>query len=149
MAESLSAAPARAPWHLWVVGGLSLVWNAMGALDYTMTETRNAAYLKSMTPEQLAYLESFPAWAVAIWAIAVWGALLGSLLLLSRKCHATPVFVVSFVAMLGTMIWSYGVSDGARVMGGAGAVVVSGAVFVVALALWFYARTMDRRGVLR
>jgi len=26
------------PWHVWVVGIVALLWNAMGALDYTMTE---------------------------------------------------------------------------------------------------------------
>ena len=62
----------KAPLHLWVVGALSLAWNAFGAYDYVMTESRNEAYLAMFTPELRAFFDSFPAWAVAAWAIAVW-----------------------------------------------------------------------------
>src|SRR3546814_17451825 len=48
----------KTPWHLWVVGGLSLLWNAIGAFDYTMTKMDNAAYLAGFTPEQIAYFQS-------------------------------------------------------------------------------------------
>ncbi len=51
---------AKTPWHLRVVGTVSLLWNSFGALDFTMTETRNAAYLKAFTAEQLAYFSGFP-----------------------------------------------------------------------------------------
>ena len=33
------------PLHLWIVGGLSLAWNAMGGIDYTLTQYKDAAYL--------------------------------------------------------------------------------------------------------
>lgn len=33
------------PWDLCVVGVIGLLWNAMGALDYVMTETRNEAWM--------------------------------------------------------------------------------------------------------
>ena len=59
------------PWHLWLVGVLALLWNSVGAFDYVMTETRNASYLSSFTPEQLAYFYGFPMWVVATWALAV------------------------------------------------------------------------------
>src|SRR3546814_7159427 len=35
----------KTPWHLWVVGVLSLLWNAVGAFDYTMTKLNDADYL--------------------------------------------------------------------------------------------------------
>jgi hypothetical protein len=31
------------PWHLWIVGVFSLLWNGMGAFDYGMTESRSAS----------------------------------------------------------------------------------------------------------
>ena len=31
---------ARAPMHLWIVGVLSLLWNAMGVFDYLATKLR-------------------------------------------------------------------------------------------------------------
>jgi hypothetical protein len=36
-----TAAPTKTPWHLWVVGILSLLWNAFGGYDYTMTQLRD------------------------------------------------------------------------------------------------------------
>ena len=73
------------PRHLWIVGALSLLWNCIGAADYTMTQTRNSAWLQGITAEQLAYLHDFPTWAVSAWALGVWGALAGSILLLLRS----------------------------------------------------------------
>ncbi|HTL69504.1 MAG TPA: hypothetical protein VL200_17710 [Lacunisphaera sp.] len=148
MTETASA-PAKAPWHLWVVGGLSLLWNAMGALDFTMTETHNEAYLKQFTPEQLAYFTGFPAWVIVAWGLATWGSLAGSLLLLLRRAVALHVFVTSFAAMILTFVHNFILSDGLKLMGGPGALVFTAIIVVVGVALVFYARALRRRGVLR
>jgi len=143
-----AVAPDRtAPRHLLVVGILALLWNAMGAFDYVMTETHNASYMGQFTPEQLDYFYGFPAWVVACWAVAVWGGVAGAILLLMKKRTAAPVFLVSFVAMVITSIQNFLLSDGMAVMGG-GAVAFSAVIFVVALALWLYARSLVAKGVL-
>lgn len=142
-------APIRTPWHLWVVGVLTLVWNAVGAFDFVMTQTQNEAYMKAFTPEQLEYFYSFPSWVVLCWGIATWGALIGSMLLLLRNRLAHPVFLVSFLAMVITTIHNFGLSDGLQVMGGIGVVIFSAVIFVVALLLVIYAKAMRRRGVLK
>ncbi len=89
----------KTPWHLWVTGGLYLLWSAMGALDYTMTQMRNEAYMSQFTPDQLKYFYGFPVWMVAGWAIGVWGGVIGSVLLLLRHRLAVPVF---WLALIGT-----------------------------------------------
>jgi hypothetical protein len=142
-------AAAAAPKHLWIVGAVALLWNAMGAFDYLMTATRNEAYMSRFTPEQLDFFYGFPAWVVGAWAIAVWGAVLGSVLLLLRKRLAVPVFAVSLAAMVVTTIHNYGLSDGLAVMGGIGPLLFSALIFLVSVALLVYARAMARRGVLR
>ena len=68
---------AKTPWHLWVVGLFGLLWSAMGAMDYFMTQTRNAEYMAHFTPEQLEFFYGFPSWVVATWAVAVWGGVFG------------------------------------------------------------------------
>jgi hypothetical protein len=45
----------RIPAHLWVVGALSLLWNAVGAFDYTATQMRLESYMSQFTPQQLDY----------------------------------------------------------------------------------------------
>jgi hypothetical protein len=129
------------------VGVLALLWNAMGAFDYLMTETQNEGYMGRFTPEQLEYFYGFPAWLVAFWAIAVWGGVLGAILLLLRKRFAVETFLVSFVAMVVTTIRNYLFSDGLEAAGGSG-LVFSVVIFVVALLLYLYARAMKNKGVL-
>ncbi len=147
-APGTPAEGSRTPWHLWVVGGLTLLWNAVGAFDYLMTQTRNEAYMGQFTPEQLEFFYGFPAWLVAFWALAVWGGVAGSVLLLLRKKWAFEVFVVSFVSMLVTTVHNYIIENGIAVMGGIGPVIFSAVIFLVALGLVFYARAMRKRGVL-
>jgi hypothetical protein len=141
-------AVSRVPWHLWMVGAASLLWNGFGAFDYVMTQTGNADYLAQFEPEQLAYFEGFPAWAVATWALAVWGGVLGSVLLLVRSKWAAPAFLVSLVSMAANTVYTFVLSDGMEMMGAGGAA-FSAVIFVIALALLLYARAMARAGVLR
>ena len=70
----------RTAWYFWLIGIVALLWNAMGAMDYLMTQTRNDAYMSAFTPEQLAFFYGFPSWVIASWAIGVWGGVLGLLL---------------------------------------------------------------------
>ncbi|MFH1766256.1 MAG: hypothetical protein ABIF09_18895 [Gemmatimonadota bacterium] len=148
MSEDQATSNGRTPWHLWVVGILAVVWNVMGAFDYLMTETRNEGYMSKFTPEQLEYFYGFPAWVVAFWAIAVWGGVLGAVLLLLRKKLAAGVFLVSFLSMVVTTIYNFGLSNGLEAMGDPFALAFSALIFVVALLLYLYARAMTKRGVL-
>ena len=142
---------AKTPWHLWVVGVLALLWNAMGALDFTMTQLHSEAYLKVFTPEQKAYFFGFPFWAVLTWCGATWGSLAASLLLLLRRSAAVAVFAAALACTLITFTYDYGIADGLKVMGAkaTGALVFCGVITAVAVLLLAYARAMRRRGVLR
>ncbi len=148
MSENQDASNERTPWHLWVVGIFAVLWNAMGAFDYLMTETRNEAYMGQFTPEQLEFFYGFPTWVVAFWAIAVWGGVLGAVLLLLRKKLAARVFLVSFLAMAVTTVHNFVLSNGLEVIGDPFALFFSGLIFVFALLLYVYARAMTNRGVL-
>ena len=140
----------KTPWHIWVVGGVTLLWNAMGAMDYVMTQTRNEAYMAAFTPEQLEYFYGFPSWVQGTWAIAVWGSVLGSLLLLLRHRAAVPVFAVAFLAMLATTVHNFLLSDVSMAdVTGPEALIFSAVIFAVALLLYIYARAMRQRGHLR
>jgi hypothetical protein len=140
----------KAVWHLWAVGVLSLLWNAVGAFDFCMTESRNADYLKGFTPAQIEFFHGFPFWVVAAWGIAVWGGVLGSVLLLARRRAAVPVFLVSLLAMVLTAVHNYLLSDWLKVAGGGvGPLIFSAVIFVICLVLWLYAKSIRAQGVLR
>jgi hypothetical protein len=138
----------KVPRHLWVVGVLAVLWNAIGAFDYAATQFRYEPYMSQFTPEQLEYFYGLPAWADATWAIAVWGALLGSIGLLLRKRWSVPVFGASIVGMVLTAVHNFLLSDGLAIMG-QGAVAFTAVIWLIAFGLFFYARSLSKRGVLR
>lgn len=142
----------RTPAHLWIVGLLSLLWNAFGAYDYTMTRTRNIDYLSSMPgvdgEEMLAYIDGFPLWAEIGWGFGVWGAILGSILLLMRSRYAVWSFAVSLAGAAVSFAYQLtstapaGTEDGMMAF-------VPWIILAIALALFLYARAMSGRRVLR
>jgi hypothetical protein len=148
MSEDQEATATGTPKHLWVIGVIAILWNAIGAWDYFATQTRNEAYMSAFTPEQLDFFYGFPTWVVALWAIAVWGGVLGSILLVMRKAWAVPVFLTSFIAMALTAFHNFVLSNGMEVMGDPFALVFTGLIFLGALGLWLYSRAMRERGVL-
>jgi len=146
-----STPPPKTPWHLWVVGVISLLWNSVGVLDFTMTLLRNEAYLKDFTREQRAYFSAFPLWALLTWGIATWGSFVAAGCLLGRKPLAVQLYLVSTICMVATTVYSYVLSDGLKVMGAhaSSAVIFNGVIFGVSVLEVIYARALRRRGVLR
>ena len=140
----------KTPWHLWLVGVIAVLFNAIGAFDYVMSMTQGASYMASagMTPAQIAHYQEMPIWMKADWPIGVWTAMLGSVLILLRNKLAYPVFALSLGAFLVSLIYTYVLTDGGKIMGGQ--MMITSAV-IAALLLFFvwYSWRMTRRGVLR
>lgn len=137
--------PAKAPWHLWLVGVLTLLFNAMGVFSYVMTRLGKLAAL-GMTPEQIAFMNSYPAWAVTLWAFGVLGAFAGSVLLLLRSRIAVVAMVVATIGLFGTTVYNYALTTVPESMQ---APALDVAIWAVTLFLLFYARRMAAAGVLR
>ena len=134
-------------WHFWAISVVSLLWNAMGALDYTMSHTRNAAYMAQFTPEQLAYFYGFPAWATAFWALGVWGAISGSIFLLLRKSWAVPAFAIAVFGLLGTGFYQFTTEMPASFKT-PGMIAFTVAIWAVTLFLLWYAHQKRGQGIL-
>jgi hypothetical protein len=143
----------RTPAHLWVVGALAILWNGFGGYDYWMTRSRNLEYLSQMggdPSELLAWVDSFPIWAQFGWGLGVWMGVLGSILLVARSRYAVHAFALSLIGMV--LSFGYQYVGAAPMPGGAdqGAMAYMPLVIVViGLALFAYARAMDKKGVLR
>ena len=65
MTEAAIAAAAvpRTPWHLWVIGVLSLLWNAAGA--WTIMSAQSGAPM-DMDANEIAYYAAQAPWVVAV-----------------------------------------------------------------------------------
>ena len=136
---------AKAPWHRWFIGGVSLLFNAMGVMSYTMTKLDMLAEA-GMTPDQIAFMDAYPAWASAFWALGVWGAFAGSVLLLLRSRFAVPAMVVATIGLVGTTVYNYGLIEVPAAME---APALDIAIWAVTLALLLYVRRMEAARVLK
>ena len=139
----------RAPAHLWIVGGVSMLWNAFGAFNYFVTQTRNEAFLAQLSDEQRAFLENAPAWVDASWAFGVWGALAGSLLLLARSRHAVTAFIVSLAGLAVNSLYQLTLDTPSPHLDTGGQVALHLVIWAVAIGLLVYSFRMRSRGVLR
>ena len=145
----MNDAKVDAPWHLWVVGIIAVLFNSVGAFDYVMSMTQGASYQASvgMTPEQIAHYQNLPMWMKFVWPTGVWTAEAASVLILLRRSLAFPIFVVSLTAFLMSVLYNYALSDGGAIMGppmAATSAVITGLLIFF---IW-YTRAMARRGVL-
>ena len=139
----------RAPWHLWLIGIVSLVWNGFGAADYVMTQIQFETYMSQFTDEQRAYFTSFPTWVQGSWALAVWLSVLGSILLLVQSRYAGASFGLSLIFMAATFVHNFVLAEvRMNQIAGSDALWFTLAIVIVAILLWVYARAMRRRGVL-
>ena len=133
-----------APWHLWVVGILTLLWNSVGVMSYLMTRLDKLDSL-GMTAEQIAYFDTFPVWANAVWALGVWGAFGASVLLLLRHRWAVVAALISVVGLVGTTVFNYAVANVPADMANP---VLDVVIWATTLFTLWYAAKMRREGVL-
>lgn len=149
-----TTAQSRTPIHLWIIGGLSLLWSCFGAYDYLMTRMRNADYLASAMPgvdpqAALAWIDRFPLYAQLGWGLGVWMGLLGSVMLLVRSRWAVGAYGLSLVGAvlgLGYQIVAAPPLEGAH---GPMMTVMPYVIILLALGLFLYARAMAKKGLLR
>ena len=94
-------------WSFWLISIVSLIWNVMGCMNYIMQ--MNPDSIAAYPETHRAIIEARPAWATAGFAVAVFSGALGCLLLLFRKAIAVPVFIVSLLGVVLTMIHTLGV----------------------------------------
>lgn len=120
-------------WGFWVVGSLALVWNLAGVVNFFAQ--MNPEILESYRESEIALVESRPAWATGMFALAVLAGSLGSIFLLLRRAAAVPLFIASFLGVLGTMAYSLsaGIDFGVgEIMG-----IIMMPLFVAAFLIWF------------
>ena len=141
----------KTPWHLWVVGAVSLLWNGFGAYDFIMTTTQGEKYFRAsgMTQPMIDYFNAMPTWMYGPWVLGVWGAVIGSVLLLMRNKLAFPAFALSLLGAVGSLI--FGLMNPMPELPEAMAVMkyMPWVIVVIAAILAWYAMSMKNKGVLR
>jgi len=146
---------AGTPVHIWIVGALSFVWSCFGCYDSLMTRLRDTDYIASAMPgvdpnNVLAWVDAFPLYAQIGWGLGVWMGLAGSILLLIRHRLAVWAYGLSLLgAVLGL---GYQIALAPPLPGAHETPMMKAIPYIViliAVALFVYARAMEKRGVLR
>lgn len=148
---SESKTTSNTPWHLWVVGGVSLLWNAFGGYDFIRTVTQGETYWRAsgMTQPMIDYYLAMPSWMFGPWVLGVWGAVLGSISLLARSRFAVAALGVSLFGAVGSLL--YGLANPMPELPPELAVMKYMSYFIALIAglLFWYAWSMRKRSVLR
>jgi hypothetical protein len=129
-----------------MIGGL---WSLMGALSFVLTEMNVEAVMSRFPPEQRAYFQSFPWWAVGCWAVWVLGGVVGCVLLLLKNRRAFHALLASTIGAIVTNLGGLLFLGGMEVMGGTSALGLTLFPVLLAAFLTYYARAMSNKGVLR
>ena len=138
-------APGRTPWHLWIAGILSLLWNASGAWVFVQAQTGNPM---DMDATEIAYYAEQPLWAVVLTDLAFAGAILGALALLLRSRWAPPLYLLSIAAIVASTVGDIA-RGSALLLQDQGWLTLALITTGLAVLQWLYARWMGKRGVLR
>jgi len=135
----------KAPWHLWAVGVLTLLFNAMGGFSYTTTRLGLLADL-GMGETEIAFFANQPVWANTFWALGVWGAIAGSILLLLRSRWALHAIIIALIGLVGSNFNQYVIAD---VPESLQSIPLTVMIWASTLFMLWYAMRMRAAGVLR
>jgi hypothetical protein len=93
-----------------VLAVLGLIWNLMGVAAYISQVTMDAEAMAALPERDRVFFENLPAYYTGAFALAVFGGSIGCLLLILKKKLATPILLISLLAVLVQMYYSFFVS---------------------------------------
>ena len=137
------------PGSYWVISVLLLIWNGMGVTAYLTQAFSNYESLSASYPaEEVAIMQSMPAWATAGFAVAVFTGLLGVIALLARKGIARWLFILSLIGVFVQHSWTFGMSGLVDIVGAERMIMPLIVVVICVFQIW-YAGIGIKRGWIR
>jgi hypothetical protein len=142
--STVAVPAAKTPWHLWVVGILTLLWNGSGAVTIMMAQAGRL----ELSADEAAYYAAQPIWFVISTDIATLAPVAAGVALLLRSQLAVPLFGLSLALILINNAYEL-VSGLSRAILSPGVLIVTAIIVVIAALQLVYSTAMKRRGVLR
>ena len=134
----------KAPWHLWVVAILTLIWNGLGAYTVMMAQ---AGKLAGMDATEAAYYASKPLWFVVMTDVALLLPVAAAIALLFRSRFAVWLFAAGLIVLVGNNIYDF-VAGTSLARGDQGWLVLTTITLLIAALQVWYSRAMRSRTVL-
>ena len=133
-------------WHK-LISILAVVWNLLGVSAYLMNAYMTDEAIALLPENEQVLYTNIPAWYTAAFAIAVFAGALGCILLLLKKKLATPILILSLIAIFVQMYYNFFVGKSMEVYG-PGSVVMPVFVILVGIFLVWYAKKLQKEGLL-
>ncbi|MXO60280.1 hypothetical protein GRI89_12100 [Altererythrobacter salegens] len=143
-ADAIGSTKPKAPWHLWAVGILSLLWYLAGA--YTIFQAQYGT-LPGLDADEIAYYAAKPVFLEWLSNISLLMGIAGSVSLLQRRKAARPLFMMLVVVTLAANGIEIG-NGTSRALANQGAMIATIVIEVIAIFNWLHARSLERKGVL-
>lgn len=124
----------------WVIAVLALLWNLMGAFAFVGQVLMDENALDQLPEEQAELIASTPSWIIIVFGVATIAGVLASILLLSRKKLAIPLFLISLIAVLIQMGYSIFATQAYEVYGALQGLIMPILLIVIALFLYWYSK---------
>jgi hypothetical protein len=136
----------RPPAWFVVVAILLVLWGLAGCYSFYLHVLYGVAMVPNGGAWERAYDARLPGWFLYVFAVSVGAGLLGSLALLTRSRLATPLYILSLIAVIVQFGYVFIATDMIAHQGAATAVPFP--LFIAAVAafqIWF-AKRAERRG---
>lgn len=132
----------------WVLAVLGLLWNLIGVYFYLLEAYMKDEVRAALTEVQRAIFETQPVWLTAAYAIAVFGGALGCVGLLVRKKWATPLFLLSLVALIARTCYYFFMTNATEVFDMVQGTILPIAVIIIGALLYIFSKiATDRRWI--
>lgn len=136
------------PVSFWIVAVLGLLWNLYGVAMFWLNLTITPEAISALPEAEREITRAMPRWIMLPFGVATLGGVAGMLAMLLRRRVAVPLLLVSLLALVVQFVAVYLTTPVWALTGASGAVLPL-VLWVVALALWLYARRASARGWLR
>jgi len=129
----------------WVLGVLALLWNLMGVYAYLMDAYMKDDIMATFSEAQKAIFIDQPIWLTAAYAFAVFGGTLGCVGLLLRKKWATPLFLISLIAVIARTAYYFFMTNSTEVFDMVQGTILPIAVIIIAALLYIFSKIAAER----
>jgi hypothetical protein len=141
-----TAAVSKPPTWYWVVSGLAVLWMLFGVMAWVMDLMTDEASLAELSEAQRQLYAARPQWLFVVYGVAIFSGLAGALGLLLRKSWASMLFGVSLAAVVVQFGYTFLGMHAVQVLGAAAAIPFPLVIFLIGVALLWFARWARKVG---
>jgi hypothetical protein len=136
----------KPPKTYWIVSALAVLWMLFGVVAWVMDLMSDEASLAQLSEGQRQLYAARPQWLFVVYGVAIFSGLAGAIALLLRSTWATALFAVSLVAIIVQFGYTFLAMHAVEVIGAAAAIPFPLVIFLIGVALLWFARYSRKSG---